>query len=156
MPRSAVGLVEPQNVRPWDRGGDRVVGDSDSDVDEELEELRRADEMFYNECTAEEAGAEFCNLLVEMKRSSQKMTAQAACQLAFWATRGGIQGPAHLLAMKPQRQSGKYAPKFDRFVNAETNPTDGSFYRLRGISVFPGGSHRISAPICPSYQPTRL
>ena len=89
------------------------------DVDEELLELRRDDNAYYDSVTPELAGVEFCKLLTTMKRSSQRMTAGFACELAFWAAKGGIQGPARDLALKPGRQSGKYSSKFvgDKDVN---------------------------------------
>ncbi|MDA8583575.1 hypothetical protein N9L68_05060 [bacterium] len=150
MPHSALGPRPPAKMQPWDGLGaadadpQDALGeadadpemDSDTDLDEYIQDLREADGKFYEECTPEEASAEFCNLLVELKRSSETMTAKAACQLACWAARGGIHGPAHALGMQPDRQTGKCSIKFDRFVAAETTPTDGSLYRLKGISAF--------------------
>ena len=147
MPK--VVTAPPTSTKPCDWDGRGYASDDDGsteapdsgdecevDFPDDLREQRRQDNEYYNTVGPEKAGAEFCDLLVEMKRSSQRMTAQHACMLAFWAARANISGPASKLALKPQRQSGKYSVKFDSFTGIEVTPTDGSIYYLRNVSTF--------------------
>ena len=162
MPRFSAPAPENINVFDWDGRGWDSGADTESDsgssaggIDEEIKEFMRHDEAYYDTVEPETAGAEFCALLVDMKRSSQRMTAGYACQLAFWAARAGIAGPARKLARKPGRQSGKYSETFDRFTEEDTKVSDGSMYYLHDVATCSRtsvGVKRVNVPTKPPHE----
>ena len=67
------------------------------------------------ECTPKEAVADIVSLSVSLKRRGKRITATRVCQVWFWATKAHIEGPAHLLSLRPDAHSEKFSRKFDEY-----------------------------------------
>ena len=72
------------------------------------------EDEFHETCSAEEAGGELAQYLVELKDQGQ-LTAKQACLIAFWARRAGAAGELDI-AYPPGRQTGQYSRHFDTMV----------------------------------------
>ena len=122
------GVPEPfswgrSGVLDWDAIGG-VAGDSAGSGSEE-------DDGAVFRCTPEEAGVEFVNLLVALKRRGATVTATQVCQLCFWAAKAEIKGPAKQLALQPSAPTGHFSRKFDTYVGA---PEDEEHYHIDVVS----------------------
>eukprot|EP00969_Alexandrium_andersonii_P244068 10784120-Alexandrium_andersonii.AAC.1 len=62
--------------------------------------------------SAIEAGEEFGELLIQLKRSGT-LSARQACLLAFWASKAGCTGVANTLAFRPGAPTGHYIRHWD-------------------------------------------
>ena len=69
---------------------------------------------FHETCSAEEAGDELAQYLVELKDQGQ-LTAKQTCLIALWARRAGAAGELDI-AYPPGRQTGQYSRHFDTVV----------------------------------------
>ena len=85
-----------------DLEGPGAWGESGPDVEHDPDSLDTA-----------AAAAELYESIVDLKLSG-KVSATAACIIAYWAGRAGAAGPVKELGLKPGLQSGKYSLHFDQ------------------------------------------
>ena len=102
-------------------------------------------------CTPEEAGVEFVNLLVALKRRGAIVTATQVCQLCSWAAKAEIKGPAKQLALQPSAPTGHFSRKFDTYAGA---PEDEEHYHIDVVSYNRADATRstLSLPTVPAHE----
>ena len=103
----------------WQQGGTEsdVSGSVPGSSEDEVAELTQA-----------EAGEEFAQLLIMLKRSAT-LSAHQACLLADWAHKGGCVGCDGSLVFRPGAHSGYHSRHWDRATNCTVDK--GELYALQ-------------------------
>ena len=106
----ASASLDPFARFSWDEAGGEPDEPADDDDPGELdiEDSEEDDE-------AETVGAEFVECLLSQYLAG-KMSAKCVCTLAWYASKAGAVGPATRLRLRPEAQSGQFAPKVDKFM----------------------------------------
>ena len=105
----------------------------------------------YDNLTAEEAGVEFADMLIHLKRTNA-LSAKQACVLAWWAAKAGACGLAQSLGYRPEAQSGHYSRHFDKVVGCK--PSNKHFYNLDVVQYSRYSSGRVveQMPVVPPHE----
>ena len=89
---------------PWDDPWDEQL-DSLSEADSDDIPYRFAGPEDYTKLSAEEAGAEFANLLLDLWHM-KALSSKNICLLAFWGSRAGATGYCSKLGFQPVGEIG--------------------------------------------------
>ena len=89
-----------------DAGSERTLigSSSSSDIDSDASSAGDDDDSWLHS-SGEAAGKLFYDLIVQMTVAGEPMSAKSACILCHWACRGGLEGPAKKIAMRPDKKS---------------------------------------------------